>query len=1095
MKAPYQKNTSKPAELQSSPQQQHGRADQQSAGFADNRPQALTQAAIQQMADTSPRGDEMAQLQVMAKGERPNRTGLPDGLKAGIENLSGYSMDDVKVHYNSDQPAQLQAHAYAQGTDIHLAQGQEKHLPHEAWHIVQQKQGRVKPTIQLKGGIDVNDDEGLEKEADVMGKKATGAFFGGHASDMLNTSLAPLANISAQRKVIQLLSTQIVLNEEHKIKHLVVRGRPPRTHGSRMGDHSTAFIVHVEGLNLALENLNINDAIERISELHAHIQDLLNNQGVEIPAIQIELNEFNEHIASARRAVRVSGGEDMAIHHLQLALSAYLRAREIVPFSTINVAAISEGLAGKGRGESRHAAVLSRAERDENDMIPNEELIAAVHGLFDSQASGLVAVENDSLKVESLVGQPTNMLETRGAINRLNIIFQQHLKSIAVMFPRCYRRIDDQLSVNRYEATLRKLDENSLDWGLSWAGNRLDSAERKLQELMLYFKTMPKIPQRKGTYVYERVKALAELYKMISAINNQVPNLDHISHRLNNDGYKAQLAELRMRIHNLRLSINKSLPSIDSDVKEEKETVLETTKGFVSKIKKSKAKADFKPLQNLHIVVQGPPPSPGGPSSYPSSPMYAPTDEPSSSEMDFEDLNESPLSVVSTPAEKDDQDASVEEDLLDAPEGTLAGSTASMSIQLILSDNNDKVQIKGMLSSGRPPSPFKGTMGAHSTAWIVHLDRVRKRLMGLTLPEAVVELQKLIVETKLSPDRLVPSTLGDNAVLQIGAATEAIEQWETGEIHARIDVVQRMINDILSYLNLLPGVSQQAINTNGNTEGMWRKILLDKEYRDIGTQDEVVKAIRQLYDQKGARRYENHWEYIRQAYPRAAAFARGDEVPSILDEEPISNRPDDTTIVDDAPLDMAEGVVEAMRSYYTQENYLDDNDEAGLNNCLFNAIADAAGVVRPTIDQVIRIREILNVPLGRMLAATQQNLDIILAVMGLDDRGAIVFYQGEEWLDTTTHIGDEPLFIRHDGHNHFTAATEMLDPVVSELEDSERKLIKVIDSPPKSFLKKGATLFEDGKTWIVVEFEQIDEVGTYRIVFQLLTSGMALAIK
>ncbi|MEQ9279041.1 MAG: DUF4157 domain-containing protein, partial [Balneola sp.] len=89
-----------------------------------------------------------------------------------MENLSGYSMDDVKVHRNSDKPAQLNAHAYAQGTDIHLAPGQEKHLPHEAWHVVQQKQGRVKPTKQLKGKININDDEGLEKEADVMGDKA-----------------------------------------------------------------------------------------------------------------------------------------------------------------------------------------------------------------------------------------------------------------------------------------------------------------------------------------------------------------------------------------------------------------------------------------------------------------------------------------------------------------------------------------------------------------------------------------------------------------------------------------------------------------------------------------------------------------------------------------------------------------------------------------------------------------------------------------------------------------------------------------------------------------------------------------------------------
>ncbi|MDP4209264.1 MAG: EndoU domain-containing protein [Bacteroidota bacterium] len=104
--------------------------------------------------------------------KNPNNTGLPDNLKSGIENLSGYSLDDVKVHYNSDKPTQLQALAYAQGTDIHVAPGQEKHLPHEAWHVVQQKQGRVQPTLQMKEGVAVNDDKGLESEADVMGRRA-----------------------------------------------------------------------------------------------------------------------------------------------------------------------------------------------------------------------------------------------------------------------------------------------------------------------------------------------------------------------------------------------------------------------------------------------------------------------------------------------------------------------------------------------------------------------------------------------------------------------------------------------------------------------------------------------------------------------------------------------------------------------------------------------------------------------------------------------------------------------------------------------------------------------------------------------------------
>lgn len=102
---------------------------------------------------------------------RMNMTGMPDHLKAGIENLSGFPMDDVRVHYNSDKPATVQALAYTQGTDIYVGPGQERHLPHEAWHVAQQMAGRVEPTTEV-GGMPVNDNADLEHEADVMGAKA-----------------------------------------------------------------------------------------------------------------------------------------------------------------------------------------------------------------------------------------------------------------------------------------------------------------------------------------------------------------------------------------------------------------------------------------------------------------------------------------------------------------------------------------------------------------------------------------------------------------------------------------------------------------------------------------------------------------------------------------------------------------------------------------------------------------------------------------------------------------------------------------------------------------------------------------------------------
>lgn len=137
-------------------------ADTKAASVLDSSAQS---DALQRKADMA---NNAAQR---AEAPRPNNTGMPDNLKAGIESLSGFSMDDVRVHYNSSKPATVQALAYTQGTDIHVAPGQEKCLPHEAWHVAQQMAGRVSPTTNING-MPVNDNAGLEHEADVMGEKA-----------------------------------------------------------------------------------------------------------------------------------------------------------------------------------------------------------------------------------------------------------------------------------------------------------------------------------------------------------------------------------------------------------------------------------------------------------------------------------------------------------------------------------------------------------------------------------------------------------------------------------------------------------------------------------------------------------------------------------------------------------------------------------------------------------------------------------------------------------------------------------------------------------------------------------------------------------
>lgn len=185
-------------------------AQRKLAEMMNNSPRVLQQRALSDAIHNSPRmiaqrhamntlfggavrpqgdGAIPAELSPALGEEKTNNTGLPNQLKSAIESLSGMSMDHVKVYYNSDKPAQLQAHAYAQGSEIHLGAGQERHLPHEVWHVVQQAQGRVRPTLQM-GGVAINHDRRLEHEADVMGMRAISGIKQLKAADAVRPSSA-----------------------------------------------------------------------------------------------------------------------------------------------------------------------------------------------------------------------------------------------------------------------------------------------------------------------------------------------------------------------------------------------------------------------------------------------------------------------------------------------------------------------------------------------------------------------------------------------------------------------------------------------------------------------------------------------------------------------------------------------------------------------------------------------------------------------------------------------------------------------------------------------------------------------------------------
>jgi Domain of unknown function (DUF4157) len=106
---------------------------------------------------------------------------IPAPVRHKMERAFNANFADVRVHEGS-HAASLGAIAYTQANHIHFSPGKfnpetssgQALLGHELAHVVQQRQGRVKPTGQVKG-LPLNDNLALEQEADRLGLKAAQA--------------------------------------------------------------------------------------------------------------------------------------------------------------------------------------------------------------------------------------------------------------------------------------------------------------------------------------------------------------------------------------------------------------------------------------------------------------------------------------------------------------------------------------------------------------------------------------------------------------------------------------------------------------------------------------------------------------------------------------------------------------------------------------------------------------------------------------------------------------------------------------------------------------------------------------------------------
>jgi hypothetical protein len=300
---------------------------------------------------------------------------------------------DVDVVEGSGEAARLGALAFTRGSDVHFAPGQfrphaargRELIGHELAHVVQQRQGRAAPAVQMKGGVQANLAPALEADADRQGRLAArglaarpgGAFsapaqpdepvvqgvFTVAATIVLADSEAPSVPAA------QMLVTKVQMSEK--------RRPPTRLEGSQ-GRHIIAWTAKVQYWQTLFKQKTYAAAFAQLEALAKSDQGVDEQTGKAPGAVTLRA-ELLDRLAELRTTERAS--ESSWISNLQWALTTYVKAYQLSSFSAF------ESKRPIGKGEAYNIAFLTGVQK----TAARERRLEAATGLVDLNA-GLAPV-------------------------------------------------------------------------------------------------------------------------------------------------------------------------------------------------------------------------------------------------------------------------------------------------------------------------------------------------------------------------------------------------------------------------------------------------------------------------------------------------------------------------------------------------------------------------------------------------------------------------------------------------------------------------------------------------------------------------------
>lgn len=655
------------------------------------------------------------------------------------------------------------------------------------------------------------------------------------------SGLGSITRPSGRSVIRRLIATQLSLvqpeNTEPVIDGVTLSGRPTPTYGSSMGDHTTAFQVHVNAVQRALQGQGITVGLARLRELQRQLHDLPGYRGIEqnlLPERQAALwkEATGQWTALDKKADKVlsEAGPNQAarlIDVLQQMAGCYLEQRELVPGSTVNVAAVSQGLAGKGKAEAGVTAILDQFAKGSSTAAGVPALQNAIMGSFDTHAAGLASAAENLPGLPSIVpGLP--QVATIG--ERAHQLVVQHMRSIATAYPGVLAAASDGAARTDDHALLMAADPDTAQrlppMPAMIDGIRQAAMAQAAKEIRLMRRRLDTVVGEYRTVNAEKNGSLWEQGTLVNAFDNFNRLKKDITQAedyfelpgdpIGNLADMAGLGSKRTRVPTQRLH-----PTPKSTPKSRKPR----RKSPPTRKPGAQVQASGKRKATILGEAEGDEPSKfrrtGG------------TDDEDAQDMRVDPEEEGEESTFAA-LRAGGAVATAEQESQTELEGERSGNIA---VQVLLDDSGNVSDIR---ITGRPGSQFPGTQGAHTTAWSVHLDEVRAALRKLSVSQALKLLRsefprrraEMAERLKGFAEPAPGSTTGPEN--RGGQGPTAAPKQESTPSQARIDPdgplaligLQREIAQHLATVNLIPGTGMDAAGTGGKSEAKHRRVLL-----------------------------------------------------------------------------------------------------------------------------------------------------------------------------------------------------------------------------------------------------------------------------